>query len=61
MYNVLVVQVVDRFKDLLDRLRGVLFGELALITNAVKQLSTGGQLCHNVVFVLPVSESCSVQ
>lgn len=41
MNNVLVVEVVNSLKDLLDCLGSVLFGELALVANSVKQLSTG--------------------
>lgn len=55
MNDVLVVEVINRLEYLLDRLRGVLFCELALITNSVKQLSTRRQLRHDVVFVLFLS------
>ena len=40
MNNVPVVQVVDSLEDLLDSLRSVFLGELALIADPVKQLST---------------------
>jgi hypothetical protein len=39
MDNVLVVQIVNCLKDLLDRLRGVFLGEFALVTNPIEQLS----------------------
>ena len=55
MHNALVVKIVDRLKDLLDRLRGILLGEFALVANPIKQLSTSRQLCHDVVFVLSLS------
>lgn len=55
MDDVLVMEVVNGLKDLLDRLGGVLFCELALVANTVKQLSAGRQLGDDVVFVLPLS------
>lgn len=55
MDNVLVVQVVDCLEYLLDRLRGILFRELALVANPVEELSTRCQLRHNIVFVLETS------
>jgi hypothetical protein len=46
------VQVVDCFEHLLDGLRGVLLGELALVADPVEELSTSSELGDNVVFVL---------
>ncbi len=39
MDNLSVMQVVDRFEHLLDGLGGILFRELALVTDAVEQFS----------------------
>jgi hypothetical protein len=50
--DVILVEIIDRFKDLPDGLGSVLLGEFALLTNAVEQLSTSRQLGYNVVFVL---------
>jgi hypothetical protein len=50
--DVVLVKVVDRLHDLTNRLCGVLFGELALLADAIEQLSARRQLCHNVVLVL---------
>ena len=52
MNYVVIMEVVDRFKNLFDCLRGVFLRELAVFTDAIKQLSTGSQLSDNVVFVL---------
>lgn len=52
MNYVVLVQVVDSAQNLLDGLRGILFSELSLLANPVKQLSSGGQLGDDVVLVL---------
>lgn len=52
MHHVVLVQVVDGIEHLADRLGSVLFRELSLFANAVKELSTRRQLRHNVVLVL---------
>lgn len=52
MDNVSLVKVVHRTQDLFDGLRGILFGKLSILADAIKQFSTGGQLRHNVIFVL---------
>lgn len=46
------MQVVDCLKDLTDSLGSILLSELALLANAIEQLSTCCQLGNNVVFVL---------
>ena len=50
--HVVVVQVVDGAEDLLDGLRGILLRELALVTDAVEEFSSRGQLRHDVELVL---------
>ena len=52
MNYVVIVEVVDRFKNLFDCLRGVFLRKLAVFADAVEQLSTGSQLGDNVVLVL---------
>ena len=52
MDNIVLVQVVDRAQNLLDGLRSVFLGELALVANPVEQLSSSRELCDNVVLVL---------
>ncbi len=52
MYHIVLVQVVHGPENLLDRLRGVLLREFALLADPVEQLSTGGKLGDDVVFVL---------
>jgi hypothetical protein len=52
VHNVVLVEVVDCLEDLSNRLGRVLFGELSLLANAVEQLSTSRQLCHDVILVL---------
>jgi hypothetical protein len=42
MYNVLVVEVVDRFEDLLDCLRSILLCKFSLVANPVEELAAGG-------------------
>ena len=52
MDDIVVVQIVHGFKYLLDCSRGILFRELAVFANSVKELPTDGQLGDNVIFVL---------
>ena len=52
MDDIVLVQVVDRAQDLFDGLGRVLLGELALLANAVEQLSAGRELGDDVVLVL---------
>ena len=52
MNHVVIVEVVDRFKNLFDCLRGVFLRKFPVFTDAIKQLSTCSQLSDNVVFVL---------
>ena len=52
MDYVIIMEIINRFKNLLDCLRGVFLRELAVFADAIKQLSTGSQLGDNVVFVL---------
>lgn len=59
MNNIIVVQVIDSFENLSDRLRGVFFGKLAIFTNPIKELSTSSELSNNVVFVLRANLSVS--
>ena len=58
--DILAVEVVDRPEDLLYRLGGVLFRELALLTDAVEKLATGSKLGHDVVLVLQARVSGTV-
>jgi hypothetical protein len=62
MDDIVLVEVVDGFQDLSYGCRSVLFGEAALFADAVEQLSTGCELCHDVVLVLcsSVSLCCKV-
>jgi hypothetical protein len=59
MDNIVLVQVIDRFQNLFNGLRTVLFGELALLADSVEQLSTGRELCDDVVLVLDAKVSAS--
>lgn len=52
MDNVVLVEVVDRLKDLSNRLGRILFCKLALLANTVEQLSSSSQLSDDVVLVL---------
>jgi len=49
---VVLVEVVDRVKDLANSLGGILLSELALLANTIEELSSGCQLRYNVVLVL---------
>lgn len=53
--DVAFVKIVNCFEDLLDGLGGIFLRELALVANAVEQLSTRSKLGHNVEFVLAKS------
>ena len=57
MDDIILVEVVNSFQDLSYGFRSVLFGEAAFFANAVEQLSTGRELCHDVVLVLCSSVS----
>lgn len=50
--HVVVVEVVDGVEHLLYGLRGILFRELALIADTVKELAARGQLGNDVELVL---------
>ena len=52
MDDIVLVQVVDSAQHLLDGLRGILFGKLSLVTDAVKKLPAGSELCDNVKLIL---------
>lgn len=52
MNDIVLVEVVDCIEYLSDCLSGVLFCELALLANAIEELSTRRQLGYNVVLVL---------
>lgn len=49
---VVLVQVVHCIENLTDRLGSVLLGELALLANAIEQLSSSRELSYDVVLVL---------
>lgn len=50
--NLVLVEVVDGVKDLLNRLGSVLFGKLSLFANSLEELSAGGELGNNIELVL---------
>lgn len=52
MDDIVLVQVVNGVKNLLDSLRRIFLSELAPITDTVEELSSCGQLSDNVEFVL---------
>lgn len=52
MDDVVLVQIVDGIKDLLDGLGSILFGELPLLADTVKEFTTGGELSDDVELVL---------
>lgn len=52
MNHVVLMKVVDCIEDLADGLRRILLRELALLTDSVEQLATGGQLSYNIVLIL---------
>lgn len=52
MYHVVVMEIVDSLKYLLDSLGGVFFRELAVLADSIEKFSTSRQLGHNVIFVL---------
>jgi hypothetical protein len=49
---IIIVEVVDCFQDLFDRLRGILFRKLAIFADSIKELSACGQFSYDIVFVL---------
>lgn len=57
MDDIVLVEVVNGFQDLSYGPRGVLFCEAALFADTVEQLTTGCELCHDVVLVLCPSVS----
>lgn len=52
MDYIVVVKVVDGFKDLFDCLGCIFLRKFAIFADAIKKLSTSSQLSHDVVFVL---------
>ena len=50
--DVVLVQVVNRFEHLSDRLRGVLLCEFPPLADAVKEFPARGELGDDVVLVL---------
>lgn len=52
MDDIVLVQVVNGVKNLLDSLRRIFLGELAPVTDTVEELPSCGQLSDNVEFVL---------
>lgn len=52
MDNIVSVEVVDGSEDLFYGLRSVLLGEFALLANPVEELSSGGKLSDDIIFVL---------
>lgn len=52
MDDIVVVKIVNRFKHLLDCLRGVLFRKFSVLADSVEKLSTSRKLRHDVIFVL---------
>lgn len=62
MDDIVLVQIVDRTKDLLYGLRPILLGKPALLTDPVEQLSSGRKLGDDVILVLkrgPISFDAS--
>lgn len=52
MNNIVLVQIIHGAKDLLDGLRSILLGELALLRDSIEQLSSRRELSDDVVLVL---------
>jgi hypothetical protein len=52
MDDVVLVQIVDSAQNLLDGLRRILLGKLALLADSVEQLSSRRKLGDDVVLVL---------
>lgn len=52
MDDLVVVQVIDGGEDLFNRLGCVFLCKSALVANAIKQLSTGGELRNYVELIL---------
>jgi hypothetical protein len=51
MNDIVLVQIVDCLQNLLDGLRAILLGELALLADSVEQLSSSRKLGDDVVLV----------
>jgi hypothetical protein len=52
MDDVVLMEIIDGIQDLLDGLRSVLLGKLALFTDTIEELSAGRELGHDVKLVL---------
>lgn len=52
MHHVVVMEVIDRFKNLSDRLRSVFLCELAVLANSVEKLASRSQLSDDIILVL---------
>ena len=52
MNNIVVMKVVDCFKNLPYGLRGVFLGEFAVFADPVEELTACRQLSNNIIFVL---------
>lgn len=52
MNDIVLVQVIDSAEHLLDSLRSILLGKLALLRNSIEQLSSSRKLRDDVVLVL---------
>ncbi len=61
MDDIVLVQVVDGVEDLLERLGGILLGELAALADAVEQLAAGRQLGDDVELVLDTGRCISLR
>lgn len=46
------MKVIDGFEDLLDRLGSIFLCKLAVFADAIKKLSSRGQLGDYIIFVL---------
>lgn len=55
MNYIIVVKIINGFKDLPYGLRRVFFSKLSILADAIEELSTSGQLSHDVVFVLHIA------
>ena len=52
MHNVPLMQIIHCVKHLANSLCGILFGKLALLANAIEELSTSGKLGDDIPFIL---------
>lgn len=52
MNDIVVMKIVDSLEDLSNCLRRILFRELAIFADAIKEFSSSSQLRNDVVFVL---------